>query len=876
MTSFPSVFSTIAIPPDFLPWLLESVAAGALAVSQLPPLVWWLLLAALAALLLAFLYNWFDLHVVSHVFVGDKVKVVHHAGSNVARAVFARMRIPHFWPTPWLCSPHLQTTFVHFCAPTPHVPYIRHVVRTPDGGTLGLDWAEPEAAGEGCRGVQGGDKGCRGVMGGAWVCDSQFQITSSKSKLSSSHHTPSPSMSVVSHYPPFPRPSHSPVRLCRNALCHLPFSCPFVPLHVRSFHITHHSPAVGGGKGGKGAGAAGVGGSGEAKVAGGRAERSSQVPIVIVVPGLTSQSNDKYMRQCVAGVTRHGWRALVPNHRGLGGVTITSNRFYNAGWTTDLRFVISLVQQDYPHAPLYAIGTSLGANILVKYLGEEGASGPIQAAVSIGNPWDLLICDRWMNRRTRQRVYNTAMVTGLRDFAKLHKDSFQHLVDVQHVMKARTIRQFDDRITRIVSNYETVDTYYRRCGSAQFLPEVAVPLLAVSALDDPICTREAIPWDEAKANPNVVLAVSHHGGHLAYLQGLTASSIWWVQVSIDFLQAVVDARKAGETVGHALPVSSIGTTLSPHPHPHIVNPSPVSPSSFILPSALLLPPLVAGESGCVEGTGKIAGGERGGGGGREAERGEGRGKVQWVGSSGGGLVGKDERGRGEVGEGEGEREEEEEEDEEEGMSTVSMSVLAGTIDGRESVIDEDEEKEGEVGSAVGEGGGEDEWEMGPAGAMCGEDDLGEVVSGTGKTGSTIGNVEDFGGRGVEKRGVGGVAGAAGEAGGAGRGGGAGAAVVQLRFESEEQLRVAAVVVRELMSKLFNRPSPLADPWHPCDSTSLRTPIQQWPITSTTPTKSIQATPHTTTCTCPTTLPPPPLTHPPPTTLQLQPPPVGQV
>ncbi|CAI7877560.1 unnamed protein product, partial [Closterium sp. NIES-54] len=110
-----------------------------------------------------------------------------------------------------------------------------------------------------------------------------------------------------------------------------------------------------------------------------------------------------------------------------------SNRFYNAGWTTDLRFVISLVQQDYPHAPLYAIGTSLGANILVKYLGEEGATGPIQAAVSIGNPWDLLICDRWMNRRTRQRVYNTAMVTGLRDFAKLHKDIFQHLVDVQHL-----------------------------------------------------------------------------------------------------------------------------------------------------------------------------------------------------------------------------------------------------------------------------------------------------------------------------------------------------------------------------------------------------------------------------------------------------------
>ncbi|GJP44105.1 hypothetical protein CLOM_g3509 [Closterium sp. NIES-68] len=803
MTSLPTLDTLSSAPPflldfrnlgDFLPWLLESCAAVSLAFSQLPPLVWGLLIAGIAAVLLAFLYSWFDLHVVSHVFVGDRVKVVHHPGSNVARAVFARMRIPHFWPTPWLCSPHLQTTFVHFFARTPRVPYIRQVVRTPDGGTLALDWAEPAAE---------------------------------ASKVS-----------------------------------------PGV--------------AAAGGKGG------GQGGEGRQQGAGGRAEGASEVPIVIVVPGLTSASDDKYMRHCVAGVTRHGWRALVPNHRGLGGVTITSSRFYNAGWTTDLRFVIGLVKRNYPLAPLYAIGTSLGANILVKYLGEEGASGPIQAAVSIGNPWDLLICDRWMSRRTRQRVYNMAMATGLREFAKLHKDSFQHLVDVQHVMKARTIRQFDDRITRIVSNYETVDTYYRRCSSAQFLPEVAVPLLAVSSLDDPICTKEAIPWDEAKGNPNVVLAVSHHGGHLAYLQGLTASSIWWVQVSLDFLQAVVDARKAGELVGHVLPISSAATALPPHPHPHVMEPSPflTSTPSFRSVAALgTLPPpssssplspsqtslarrrtssslgniseegaqeerpgapsltgrggkrggpigvfsiegeegeecgknesgsggtvaaaaaaaaaadgaacsgglerRVAGASGLVGGTGRTAGGE--------AERGEGRGKVHWVKG--------EEEGRVE-GEGEGE---EEEEEEEEGMSTVSMSVLAGTIDGRESVTDEDEGKEGEVeevGSGVGEGGREDDWEMGPAGGMCGEDDLGEVVSGTGQNRLSSGSGVERTGRitGVGRGGAGGtVEGKGGGAGGGVAGGPvAAAAVVQIRFESEEQLRVAAVVVRELMSKI---------------------------------------------------------------------------
>lgn len=42
-----------------------------------------------------------------------------------------------------------------------------------------------------------------------------------------------------------------------------------------------------------------------------------------------------------------------------------SDRFYNAGWTEDIRVVIGYLQQKYPMAPLFAIGTSIGANVLV-------------------------------------------------------------------------------------------------------------------------------------------------------------------------------------------------------------------------------------------------------------------------------------------------------------------------------------------------------------------------------------------------------------------------------------------------------------------------------------------------------------------------------
>ena len=49
-----------------------------------------------------------------------------------------------------------------------------------------------------------------------------------------------------------------------------------------------------------------------------------------------------------------------------------------------------MVKQRYPQSELLAAGWSLGANILVRYLGEGGAECPISAAVSMCNPFDLV------------------------------------------------------------------------------------------------------------------------------------------------------------------------------------------------------------------------------------------------------------------------------------------------------------------------------------------------------------------------------------------------------------------------------------------------------------------------------------------------------
>uniref|UniRef100_A0A5B7B4C8 Putative abhydrolase domain-containing protein 3 n=1 Tax=Davidia involucrata TaxID=16924 RepID=A0A5B7B4C8_DAVIN len=266
--------------------------------------------------------------------------------------------------------------------------------------------------------------------------------------------------------------------------------------------------------------------------------KDDKTPIVIVIPGLTSDSAAAYVKHLAFKMAKHGWNVVVSNHRGLGGISITSDCFYNAGWTDDIRKVIDHLHCQYPEAPLFAVGTSIGANVLVKYLGEDGINIPIVGAAAICSPWDLLICDRFINRRLMQKFYDKALTTGLKGYAQLHQPILSRLADWEGIQKSYSVRDFDNYATCLVGKFETVDTYYRRSSSAGFVGNVMVPLLCISALDDPVCTMEAIPWDECRANKNIILATTQHGGHLAFYEGTTAKSLWWVRAVNEFLSVL--------------------------------------------------------------------------------------------------------------------------------------------------------------------------------------------------------------------------------------------------------------------------------------------------------------------------------------------------
>ncbi|XP_017244933.1 embryogenesis-associated protein EMB8 isoform X2 [Daucus carota subsp. sativus] len=239
--------------------------------------------------------------------------------------------------------------------------------------------------------------------------------------------------------------------------------------------------------------------------------KNSTTPIVVVVPGLTSDSSAPYVRSLSLDSAKQGWNVVVCNHRGMCGISFTSSYFYNAGKTKDLRDVLNYLVGSYPMAPIFLVGTSIGANIVGKYLGEDGDKCPVAGAAVICGPWDLLICSRFLGRGLVQRVYDRALAIGLKSYAQF-RVFFGNLIRVQPAL-----------LTKL-----------RWSSCASYVKGVSVPLLSISSMDDPVCTAEAIPWDECRANKNVVLATTKHGGHLGYFEGLTASSLWWVRTVNEF------------------------------------------------------------------------------------------------------------------------------------------------------------------------------------------------------------------------------------------------------------------------------------------------------------------------------------------------------
>ncbi|KAL6096091.1 abhd1 [Pungitius sinensis] len=286
---------------------------------------------------------------------------------------------------------------------------------------------------------------------------------------------------------------------------------------------------------------------------------SSTRPTVLILPGLTGNSKQSYVLHALNQARRRGYRCVVFNNRGLGGEELLTPVTYCAANTSDLEHVVQHVKGLYPSAPVLGAGVSLGGMLLLNYLARKRTDSGMVAGITISAPWNALKSAASMEEPLNWLLFNRYLTAGLCSAVTRHRKVLEKVVDIEHVLKAQTIREFDERFTSLLFGYKSCSDYYFDASPDNKLHNTTVPILCLNAADDPFSPQHAFPLSTIQSLPNVALLLTAHGGHIAFLQGLfPRGESYMERLFGQFVQAAFehpkDIRKAcGVKDEHASP-----------------------------------------------------------------------------------------------------------------------------------------------------------------------------------------------------------------------------------------------------------------------------------------------------------------------------------
>lgn len=237
-------------------------------------------------------------------------------------------------------------------------------------------------------------------------------------------------------------------------------------------------------------------------------------PLVLLLHGLEGSARRGYACETYRQLARRGIRAVGMNFRSCGGEINRTARLYHAGATDDVALVVNWLERLYPGVPKGLVGFSLGANVALKYLGEQGDATPLAAAAAVSPPFDMLAGAGVMEQGSG-RVYARRFLRDLQRKTLRHARLLGERVDLARVMAARTLRDFDDAVTAPLHGFRDAIDYYERCSSGRFLPAIRVPTLLLRALDDPFFAVD-VPETAVANNPALISGITPQGGHVAF------------------------------------------------------------------------------------------------------------------------------------------------------------------------------------------------------------------------------------------------------------------------------------------------------------------------------------------------------------------------
>lgn len=255
--------------------------------------------------------------------------------------------------------------------------------------------------------------------------------------------------------------------------------------------------------------------------------------MVVLCHGLESNSDSNLSRDMALAYHNKGLNVACINFRGCSEGINDLLGGYHLGFTDDVLYFLDVLKTRFESEmqPIYLSGFSLGANVILKALGELGMEAVtkynIQGATAFCVPFDAERNAPFLGQPGfNQIVYCGNLLKTLKQRAKyqlnLHCDGDVNTdkFDYEGVLKAKTITDFDEAFVARIYGFDSAIDYYRKTSCIRFLPDIAVPTFILTARDDPFMDGAHFPIDVTQAGGGpapIKMAGTQHGGHCGYI-----------------------------------------------------------------------------------------------------------------------------------------------------------------------------------------------------------------------------------------------------------------------------------------------------------------------------------------------------------------------
>lgn len=259
-------------------------------------------------------------------------------------------------------------------------------------------------------------------------------------------------------------------------------------------------------------------------------EAQSDTPIVIIFHGLEGSSHSHYARTLAQAVHHEGWCAVVMNFRSCSGRLNLKARLYHSGETGDADFLADWLKKQYPSAPLYATGFSLGGNMLLKMAGEQGDDLKFDAILSVCAPIKLDESTLYMIKGL-SRFYQAYLLRALKNkvLSKFNDHDYEALiqVDKKDITGCKDIRDFDNIFTARIHGFDSASDYYAKNSAYPYIESISKQCLIIHAADDPIAPPSILPKVSTLPG-HIKIELSASGGHVGFLGGRLVKPVFWL------------------------------------------------------------------------------------------------------------------------------------------------------------------------------------------------------------------------------------------------------------------------------------------------------------------------------------------------------------